>query len=104
MASLNIRLTPDDSRAVAELRAENVNVSELLRKALHDAAGKRRKKKIIWNKARVDALFAKLDAMSEGAPVPEYIREGIDTTDRHAMSAYMRRKLSKKLGKLANFE
>lgn len=104
MASLNIRLTSDDSRAVAELRAENVNVSELLRRALHDAAGKRRIKKIVWNKARVDALFAKLDAMSEGAPIPEYIREGIDTTDRRAMSAYIRRKLANKIGKLAQFK
>ena len=96
MKTLNIRLGPAEADAVKQLRRAGENVSDLLRQVLIIEASKKRS----TSKSSAE-LLAELDAIYDAhpGPTPDYIKKGIDTTNRAQMSAYMRDRIRRKKGR-----
>ena len=82
---LNVRLTSEEERAVRGLRRAKVNVSELVRRALREAAAKGKKVKL-----RRSLLVQEIIDANPG-PGAKTKRPALD--DRRALSAFIQAKL-----------
>lgn len=93
MRTLNVRIDSRTAAALKTLRESGENISQIVRETLIDRAGKRRTGKLKSTEviAHLDAIYAK-----HRGPTPEYIKLGIDTTNREQMSAYIRKQIVRK--------
>jgi len=96
MKTLNVRLGPKETAAVKKLRRAGDNVSDIVREALVERA----EAQSISALSDKDVL-RELDALHNKYPGPtaDYIRKGVDITDRKQMSAYIRSSINRKKGK-----
>jgi len=85
---LSVRLTRDDERVVRGLRRANVNVSELVRRALRQAAAAMPRSGV----KRSVALKQIIDAF----PGPEAAHQRPALDDRRAIAASIAKKLARK--------
>lgn len=85
---LNVRLTSEEERAVRGLRRAKVNVSELVRRALREAAASEKKPKV-----KRSVLVQEIIAAIPG-PSRKTKRPRLD--DRHAVAAFIRTRLSRR--------
>jgi hypothetical protein len=85
---LNVRLTPVEERAVRGLRRAKVNVSELVRRALREAA----LKSAAPSRSRASVVREVVAALP--GPAPTARRPPLD--DRRALASFIRSGLSKK--------
>lgn len=83
---LNVRLTPEDERAVAQLRARGVSISEIMRRALRAEVARN-------EHIQVDAesLVAELQARFPTPSKPSSRR--VDATDRDAVREHIKKRL-----------
>ncbi len=83
---LNVRLTPEDERAVAQLRARGVSISEIMRRALRAEVSRN-------EHIQVDAesLVAELQARFPTPSKPSARR--VDATDREAVREHIKKRL-----------
>jgi hypothetical protein len=84
---LNVRLTSEEERAVRGLRRAKVNVSELVRRALREAAAKEKSVKL-----KRSLLVQEVIAAIPG-PATKAKRPALD--DRRALSDFIKAKLRK---------
>jgi hypothetical protein len=84
---LNVRLTLEEERAVRGLRRAKVNVSELVRRALREAAA--REKHVELKRS----LLVQEVIDANPGPKPRGKRPALD--DRRALSAFIQAKLKK---------
>ena len=85
---LNVRLTSEEERAVRGLRRAKVNVSELVRRALREAAAGEKAQKV-----KRSVLVEEIIAASPG-PAGKTKRPPLD--DRHAVAAFIRIRLTRR--------
>lgn len=85
---LNVRLTKEEERAVRGLRRAKVNVSELVRRALREAAVGEKTPKV-----KRSVLVEEIIAATPG-PAGKTKRPRVD--DRHAVAAFIRTRLSRR--------
>lgn len=85
---LNVRLTEEDERLVKQLRDRGVSMSELVRQALRDAAGK--VEQTAADPAELEAEMLRLYPTPRGAKVTRP-----DARNRQAVRDHIRRKLRK---------
>ena len=85
---LNVRLTKEEERAVRGLRRARVNVSELVRRALREAAGGEKRGAV-----KRSLLVEEIIAATPG-PASRGKRPKLD--DRVAVAAFIRTRLSRK--------
>lgn len=85
---LNVRLTSEEERAVRGLRRAKVNVSELVRRALRDAASGQKPLKT-KRSVLVEEIIAAVPA-----PARRTKRPKLD--DRRAVSAFIRTRLTRR--------
>jgi hypothetical protein len=81
MKLLNVRLGPEEARIVAELRRGGVQISRLVRDALHSAYTARRA--AAGTRRRPSEVMAAIYA--EHPDPPGLRRPRVDLTDRHSM-------------------
>jgi hypothetical protein len=85
---LNVRLTSEEERAVRGLRRAKVNVSELVRRALRDAAAGQ---KTLKTKRSV-----LVEEIINEVPVPTRKSRRPKLDDRRAVAAFIRTRLSRR--------
>lgn len=85
---LNVRLSEEDERLVKQLRDRGVSMSELVRQALRDAAGK--VEQAATDPAELEAEMHRLYPTPRGAKVTRP-----DASNRQAVRDHIRRKLRK---------
>jgi len=83
---LTVRLGPEEERAVNALRSSSVNVSELVRRALREAAGS--------GDADPSSLMRQILADVPDAPGRATARPPLD--DRRAVQTWLRKKLRRR--------
>jgi len=97
MVAINIRLSEQDAKDVALLKREGVNISNVARAALRDAAANLRRRKV-KNVTDLNKIISDIHARYPG-PVPEYVQMGIDPANRAQASAYIRTRLNRRANK-----
>lgn len=85
---LNVRLTSEEERAVRGLRRAKVNVSELVRRALREAAAREKKVKLKRSAVVVEII--------ESIPVAKARTKRPALDDRRAIAAFVHGKLAQK--------
>lgn len=90
MGLLNVRLDPDLERKVKALRAQGIVISDLLRAAITDTFEKCRPHRPKSLVKAVRDIHAKYPSPHGDPETP------VDTTDRHAVQAYIRGRLMRK--------
>jgi hypothetical protein len=89
MPLINVRLSAEDARKVKALRAEGVEISELVRAAINAA--------YVKSDARprtAKQVTAMLKRIYERYPEPDgYQPTGVNTADRHAAAEYIRQRI-----------
>lgn len=85
---LNVRLTREEERAVRGLRRAKVNVSELVRRALREAAAGEKKVRV-----KRSVLVEEIIAATPGSAARAR-RPPLD--ERHAVAAFIRTRLSRR--------
>jgi len=97
MVAINIRLSEQDAKDVALLKREGVNISNVARAALRDAAANLRRRKV-KNVTDLNKIISDIHARYPG-PVAEYVQMGIDPANRAQASAYIRTRLNRRANK-----
>ena len=85
---LNVRLTSEEERAVRGLRRAKVNVSELVRRALREAASEHKAP------GTKRSVLVKQIIASVPGPARKTKRPPLD--DRHAVAAFIRSRLTRR--------
>jgi len=85
---LNVRLTSEEERAVRGLRRAKVNVSELVRRALREAAAGEKRSKV-----KRSVVVEEIIAATPG-PADRTRRPRLD--DRRAVAAFIRTRLKRR--------
>lgn len=99
MSSINIRLSPADAKVVGRLRRNGENVSEIARQAFR-AADNGRKPRTPASVSEAESMIAEL-LTRHSVAVPEYIKLGLDITDRKQARAYLKLRRERKLRRKA---
>ena len=85
---LNVRLTSEEERAVRGLRRAKVNVSELVRRALREAASKEKKVKL--------KRSAVVQEIIDSIPTAKTKTKRPALDDRRAIAAFIQARLARK--------
>jgi hypothetical protein len=88
---LNVRLTSEEERAVRGLRRARVNVSELVRRALREAAAEYK-----GPKTKRSVLVKEIIASVPGPARNAGKRKRPPLDDRHAVAAFIRARVSRR--------
>jgi hypothetical protein len=91
MRLLNVRLDDDDGRLVRRLRERGVSISELVRGAIRAEARRAPKSAPL----DIDALLAEIERQHPTPPGADKSPR-IDTTERQAVQALVRRKIRRR--------
>lgn len=86
---LNVRLTPEDERNVAQLRARGISISELMRRALRVEALKS-------SESPVDAKQLIVDMIALHPTPKAATQRKVDATDRGAVRRHIQARLRAK--------
>ncbi len=83
---INVRLTPEDERMVARLKARGVSISEVMRRALRAEAGQPDERSVDSELLVADMLAA--------YPTPKNApRRAVRASDRHAVRKHIQSRL-----------